>query len=416
MLAIVTTHPIQYQAPLWRALAADGHVPFEVWFLTDHGTRRTFDAGFGREFAWDIPLLDGYRHQFLEVHPGWTITAGKPLSVRLRENLGDRIRAAGVDAVWVQGWQVLAYWQAVWQARRAGSAVWLRGESNDLALSPGWLKARLKRVMLRSLFRRVDEFLCIGSGNRRLYQKYGIPDARLHPAPYCVDNARLAAETAALQPQRAAIRAEWGVPEDACALLFCGKFIPKKRPVDLVLAAAMAQRDAGRPLHLLFAGTGELGGELRARCSVVFDAEGANPGRQSSAAPGDVRPRASFLGFVNQSAITRAYVAADALVLPSDTGETWGLVANEAMACGLPCAVSASCGCAEDLVQPVDPEMVFACGDLAGIARSARRLRAGHGRPAQAWREQAERFGYAPTVGAVARLYAASVATEGRAA
>ena len=109
-------------------------------------------------------------------------------------------------------------------------------------------------------------------------------------------------------------------------------------------------------------------------------------------------------------------LAADALVLPSDTGETWGLVANEAMACGLPCAVSASCGCAEDLVQPVDPEMIFACGDVAGIARSATRLRAGHGRPAQAWREQAERFGYAPTVEAVARLYNGLAARRGRAA
>ena len=60
-------------------------------------------------------------------------------------------------------------------------------------------------------------------------------------------------------------------------------------------------------------------------------------------------PPASFAGFLNQSEISQAYVAADCLVLPSDYGETWGLVVNEALASGLPCLVSQACGCAEDL-------------------------------------------------------------------
>ena len=63
----------------------------------------------------------------------------------------------------------------------------------------------------------------------------------------------------------------------------------------------------------------------------------------------NAKPRASFTGFLNQTEVSRAYVAADCLVLPSDYSETWGLVVNEAMASGLPCIISDRCGCAPDL-------------------------------------------------------------------
>jgi glycosyltransferase involved in cell wall biosynthesis len=78
----------------------------------------------------------------------------------------------------------------------------------------------------------------------------------------------------------------------------------------------------------------------------------------------------TITGFLNQTEIPAAYVAADCLVLPSDAGETWGLVVNEALACGLPAIVSDRCGCAEDLAQPFGHQHVFACGDLATLARN----------------------------------------------
>ena len=76
------------------------------------------------------------------------------------------------------------------------------------------------------------------------------------------------------------------------------------------------------------------------------------------------------MGFLNQSEISRAYVAADCLVLPSDATETWGLVVNEAMASGLPCIVSNACGCAEDLVQPIRPDLCYPLGDVSALARA----------------------------------------------
>src|SRR5258705_4650264 len=70
MLAILTTHPIQYQVPLWQRLAADGRVPFEVWYLSEHATRLSRDREFGREFAWDIDMLKGYPYRILKTPAG----------------------------------------------------------------------------------------------------------------------------------------------------------------------------------------------------------------------------------------------------------------------------------------------------------------------------------------------------------
>ena len=216
--------------------------------MTDHAQNVSYDMGFGENFSWDIPLLGGYPHRFLTVNKNWRLGNRKLLGVRLREPLQPLIARTGTKVVWTQGWQTLAYWQAVWQARRAGAQVWLRGESNDLSGLGGWLRRSAKAVALAALFRRVNHFLCIGSANRRLYRKYGVPDLRLHQAPYCVDNARFAAEAKKFRAMRKKIRLKWNIPETAFCVLFCGKFMRKKRPLDVVAAAS--QRNGALVIRL----------------------------------------------------------------------------------------------------------------------------------------------------------------------
>jgi glycosyltransferase involved in cell wall biosynthesis len=363
VLAILTTHPIQYQTPIWQALAKDGRVPFEVWYLTDHGTQPSLDREFGKTFSWDIDMFAGYPYRIIKTAPG----AGPvtPFKCRLREPLRERLHQSGAKALWIQGWQVLAYWQAVWEAKTAGTEVWLRGESNDLMPTPMW-KRPLKQLVLGQLFARVDRFFYIGSANRRLYRNFGVPERKLYSAPYAVDNERFERQAAELRKSRMNIRRAWGISDEAFCILFCGKLIPKKRPMDLVGAARQLMSD-GRlsNMHLLFAGSGELDSKLRAQCTVEFDGQEDKRNGSSERMGLRGKPRASFTRFLNQTEISRAYVAADCLVLPSDYGETWGLVVNEAIASGLPCIVSRACGCAEDLV---DPEWSFPLADIAALA------------------------------------------------
>lgn len=398
MLAILSTHPIQYQVPLWKALAEGASVPFEVWYLSSHATRPSFDSEFKQTFAWDLDMLAGYPSRILKTNQNHDVARFSQL--RLVEPLGELLRQRNVKALWIQGWQVAAYWQAVWQAHAVGVPVWLRGESNDLAPVALWKKP-IKQVALRRLFAKVSDFLYIGEANRRFYKSFGVSDAHLHPAYYCVDNERFKTQAAKLRPQRAEIRRAWNIPEDSFCVLFAGKFISKKRPLDLVRAAgSLKHTNLERPMHLLFAGSGELGAELRAACEVAYDAED----RQALVEATNGKPAASFIGFLNQTEISKAYVAADCLVLPSDHRETWGLVVNEAMVSGLPCIVSDACGCSEDLVMPIRPQFRFPLGDISALRRALSNVALDQP-TSQRLREQLSRFEIQKSVETVTALY-----------
>ncbi len=357
---------------MWQALAREGSVPFEVWYLTRHGVEPSPDAEFKKSFKWDLNLLEGYPYEFLQTNPNPKVH--RFWKVRLGEDLKKRFKEKKVKALWIQGWQVFAYWQAVWQAHEAGVEIWLRGESNDLAHVPFW-KQWPKKFLLGEFFRRIDRFLYIGKANRRFYEQYGIPQEKLFPAPYAVDNDRFRRQAEALLSERTAIRREWKISEEAFCLLFAGKFIPKKRPFDLIRAVSNGRfQPSFRSIHLLFAGDGELGKKLREACNVVFDTERLtlpSPQRGEGWGEGDPRPPcASFVGFLNQTEISRAYVAADCLVLPSDNRETWGLVVNEAMASGLPCIVSDACGCSEDLIVSMKQSLCFSVGNIEELSKA----------------------------------------------
>jgi glycosyltransferase involved in cell wall biosynthesis len=401
VLVIISTHPIQYQVPLWQAIARDGRVPFEVWYMTHHAATLSRDREFGKDFAWDIDMLQGYPSRLLPVVADAAPTSF--LGCRFAEPLAPMLAKAGARAVWIQGWQVLGYWQAALHAKRAGCELWLRGESNNLA-PIAWWKRPIKRLALGWLFSRVDRFLCVGESNARLYRAYRVPDWRLSRAPYAVDNERFRAQAERLRPNRGRLRSEWGIADDAFCVLFCGKFVPKKRPFTLVEAANRVGPTAA-PLHLLFAGSGELGDELRRSCQVVFDAEAGGMQRGDA-----VGPRATFAGFLNQTEISRAYVAADCLLLPSDFGETWGLVANEAMASGLPCIISDRCGCAADL-GGLAANQVFPFGNVAAMCQAISRLQAVEN-ASEGQFAALQNYAFSLTVESVEKLYSLETAAS----
>jgi glycosyltransferase involved in cell wall biosynthesis len=367
LLIILATHPIQYQVPIWKELARIG-VDFEVWYLTAHGIHSTMDAGFGRAIQLDINLLNRYPYRFPEEHVPDSLSSF--WRVRLPKCFRERIKSGLIDSILVLGWNVLAYWEAVFLANAHGVCVWLRGDSNDLK-QDGVVKRPLKRLLIGNLFHRVDLFLTIGQANKRLYSSYGVNLSNMVSAPHCVDNQRFRNQAASLRQLRNALREAWCIPDNVFCVLFVGKFIPQKHPYDLIAALENLKRShEGKKYIALFVGAGELEEQLRSACNVVFDysreTRRANLNEESKAT-------AAFAGFLDQSEISRAYVAADALVLPSNE-ETWGLVVNEAMASGLPCIVSDACGCAEDLVEPLDPALVYNAGDVSALADSIRHL------------------------------------------
>lgn len=339
-LAIVATHPIQYHAPWFRALAFRPELEIKVFFaqLPDPTAQ---GVGFGEAFRWDIPLLDGYPSEVVPNARAKPRLGGFFASSTPR--IGERMREFRPAAVLLTGWNQLPLLQALRASERMSIPRLVRGESNALKR-----RGRLVRLLHRRLLRRYDAFLTIGTANAAFYSANGIPAERQVRCPYFVDNERFAAQAEQLAATRSALREAWGVPQRAFCAAFAGKLVPKKRPADLVEAAALARRQ-GVELHVLVAGAGELEAPLRERAEAL-------------GVP------VTFAGFLNQSEIASAYVACDALVLPSDNGETWGLVVNEAMACARPAVVSDRVGCAPDLVRDGVTGFSYPCGDIAALA------------------------------------------------
>lgn len=343
-IGVLTTHPIQYQVPWFRLLAADPDVDLTVFFCFIPDEQQQGD-GFGVAFKWDVPLLDGYRHEVLRnvaAKPGVSHFGGCDTP-----DIHHIVRDGGYDAFIVNGWVVKSCLQLLWACRKYRVPCIVRGESNDIRPRALW-----KRLIHRLLLSQYSALLYIGDGNKRFYKGNGVPERKLFSAPYGIENERFANASQALRCQRDVIREGWGILPGAVTYVFCAKFIDKKRPMDVLRAlACLKEHDVHiqRRIHLLMVGSGEL-------------MESCRRYAQANDLP------VTFAGFLNQSEMVKAYVASDCLVLPSDSGETWGLVVNEGMACGLPAIVSDQVGCHDDLVIPGMTGDVYPMGDIATLA------------------------------------------------
>lgn len=325
-LLYLVSHPIQYQAPLLRRLAAEPGIVLRVVFENADTVAGYYDEGFRTRVAWDVPLREGYD----------SVTVGET-------DLAAEIAAA--DVVWMHGWQG-SMMRGALRRMPAGKPVLMRGESWDGA-SPdgGGLRGFVKRRFLRWVFSRCAAFLAIGSANRDFYLARGIPAGRIFPVPYAVDNQFFAERVA--QADLAQQRKALGLPPDRQVVLFAGKFQPRKRP-DLLMEA-WSRLPEPRPI-LLMVGDGEMRSEL-----------------ERKAPPGVI-----FAGFRNQSELPAIYALADVFVLPSEQ-EPWGLAVNEAMACGTAVVASDQVGSALDLLDE-ECGSVFAAGDCGALAAALSRV------------------------------------------
>ncbi|HLW46985.1 MAG TPA: glycosyltransferase [bacterium] len=349
-LAYLVSHPIQYQVPLLQRLAAHPEIALHVYYMTDEGARLSRDPEFGVPIQWDVPLLEGYAWTLLR-NRSWWPGADHPLRF-VHPSLPGVLGRERYDALIVHGYAHATEWLAFWGARRSRTPVLLRGESNLLGRRPPWVAAA-KRAALGALLRRIDGALAIGTLNREFYQAYGVPEDRIFFVPYAVDNARFRAEADRWQPSRSALRAALGLPAGLPMVLYAGKLIPRKRPLDLLDAYARVAAD--HPAALVFLG------------------EGAERPRLEAAIARHQLPHVVITGFVNQSGIGRYYAAADVVVLPS-SHEPWGLVLNEAMCFGLPVIASDAVGAAPDLVPGEENGFVYPVGDITALASALRRL------------------------------------------
>lgn len=346
----LNSHPIQYFAPLYREMAGHPSISLTVLYCSRHGLGGEKDREFGVDVKWDVPVLDGYPSVFL---PNRSLSRAGIYSFwgLFNPAVVTYLRRAPKSMVIVHGWGYLTHLLTLVAARILGHTVCLRGESPDVhEQGRSRTSLRLRKVVFGGLlFRLPHRFLYIGSQNRLFYKRYGVSDDRMVFAPYAVDNERFAAAHARLLPFRRESRERLGIPPHKKVLLFSGKYIEKKRPMDLLRAF---RRCRYRPeAFLVLVGDGALRPEME------------NYIRQAG-----LEESVLLTGFVNQAGIAEYYALADLFVMCSGAGETWGLSTNEAMNFRLPLLLSDWTGSAADLVAEGVNGYTFPTGDIDALA------------------------------------------------
>ncbi len=345
---LVSSHPAQYAAPQYRRYAADPRVNVTVAFCSLAGAELAVDRDFGVQVKWDIPLLNGYtwvnppnRSPRPNLHGFWGL---------LNPGMWSLVRRGGFDVVVCYGYRAASFWIAGVAARLSGTALVLTTDAHSLAPRDGrrW-KVPAKRILLRQFFRRADGVFAPSTRTRRFVETLGVGPERVFLTPYVVENGFFS--DLARSANVAEVRARWRIPPGATVALFCAKLASWKRPADLLEAASRVEG-----LHVIYAGDGPLRAELEQRTRDL-----------------GLQGRVRLLGFVNQRRLPEVYAASDVLVLPSEY-EPFGVVVNEAFACGRPAVVSDACGAVGDLVRDAETGYVVPAGDVSLLAERLRTL------------------------------------------
>jgi glycosyltransferase involved in cell wall biosynthesis len=353
MLAVIETHPIQYHAPVYRALQRQFGVPVTVVYGSDFSVVGYRDEEFGTTFAWDTDLLSGYSAMFLaHVERGGARSAAETSTRGLRQVL----RELSPKAVLLVGYSPRFHQLAYLEAWQTGRPLLLRAETTDHALQRGSIKRWLRDQALRWLYTRCERLLYVGQRSSQHFRRLGCPNEKLVFSPYCVDTTSFAPDESARQRLRSATRQLLRVGANDKVVLFSGKLVRRKRP-DLLLQAIKAMPS-----------------ELRERIHVVALGSGPEQAALETFAREWPTVTVTWAGFQNQTRLSAFYHAADVMVLPSSTGETWGLVVNEALHHGLPCVVSESVGSAPDLVHPGRTGEIFQTDSPRSLTAALQRV------------------------------------------
>ncbi|RYG18099.1 MAG: glycosyltransferase [Chitinophagaceae bacterium] len=347
-LAIVVSHPIQYYAPVFKALASSQQVILKVFYTWGADSVSKFDPDFGRKIEWDLPLLDGYDYTFLDN------VSSKPGTSHFRgiitPNAVSVIDKFEPDAILVYGWA----WQSHLQIIRHFSKkkpVWFRGDSTLLDNTKG-LKSTIRSLVLRWIYKKIDLAFYVGTQNRRYFEAFGLKENQLKFAPHSIDNDRFSIDKSSAVGE---IRNRLGISPKAIVILFAGKLEPKKDPFTL-LEAFLELRDPN--VHLLFVGNGVLESELKERSLHSIK-----------------NSLIHFMDFQNQGVMPAIYQTCELFCLPSfGPSETWGLAVNEAMAAGTAVLVSTKVGCSVDLVCEEVNGSIFEAGNKKDLSEKLAKL------------------------------------------
>jgi glycosyltransferase involved in cell wall biosynthesis len=336
-LIVITEIIAPYRIPVFNALAQQPGIDLHVIFLaeTDPTQRQ-----------WLIPKEE---IQFsFEVLPSWRRRI-RGHNLLLNWGMDSALHLASPDAIVCGGYNYLASWEALRWARRnhVPFLLWVESTSRDLRSGSIFLES-LKRKFLEQC----DGFVVAGQSSSEYLKSYGVPEGAIFTASNAVDTNFFSQAAQQARLYAGKNRQSLHLPDRY--FLFVGRLLKQKGVFDLLDAYATLAPELRKQISLVFAGDGNVRTELEKRAAVIT--------------PGFVQ----IAGFLQREALAVFYALADAFVFPTHS-DPWGLVVNEAMACGLPVICSSAAGCSADLVDRQNGRIVCP-GSVDDLATSLNEL------------------------------------------
>ncbi|OLE31043.1 MAG: hypothetical protein AUI36_29870, partial [Cyanobacteria bacterium 13_1_40CM_2_61_4] len=327
-----------YRIPVFNALAQRDGIDLHVIFLAEN------DPPLRHWLVYKDEIRFSY-----EVLPSWRRRLGK-YNFLLNWGVKAALRRAAPDAVLCGGYNYIASWQALSWARRnhVPFLLWVESTAKDLRGNLALIKSLKTRFM-----HRCSAFIVPGKSSFEYMRSYGAPEEIIFTAPNAVDIKLFARRAEAARKDAAMHRQALQLP--ARFFLFVGRLVREKGVFDLLQAYGTLAPDLRVGMGLVFVGDGAARQELSQHAATIT--------------PGSV----GFAGFAQREQLASYYALAEALVFPTHT-DPWGLVVNEAMACGLPVISTDAAGSTADLVEDNWNGRVVGAGDTTQLASAMEEL------------------------------------------
>src|ERR1700722_18565627 len=337
-LVILTEIIAPYRIPLFNVLARNPEVDLHVIFLAETDPQLRQWQTHKDEIKFSYQVLSS-----------WPRRIGR-YNVLLNRGVASSLALAAPDAILCGGYNYLASWQALFWARRHGLPFFLWSESN-----PQDARARHQPVefLKKRFIRSCTGFVVPGKSAFEYLRLPNVEENTIFVAPNAVDNDFFATRARAARQPRAHNRSALGWP--GRYFLFVGRLVRDKGVVELLSAYAKLDDSIRQQIALVFVGDGQ------ARERLELEAARVSPGT------------IQFAGFAQREELAIYYALAEMLILPTYT-DTWGLVVNEAMACGLPVILSRAAGCAADLLKENWNGLLIESMDISSLSAAMENL------------------------------------------
>jgi glycosyltransferase involved in cell wall biosynthesis len=327
-VVIITEIIAPYRSPVFNALAQHPGIDLHVIFLAETDSSQRQWLVYREEIRFPYQVLPSWRRRF-----------GRH-SLLLNWGADAALCRAAPDFIVCGGYNYVASWQSISWARRNGVpfSLWAESTSRDFRGAHASVE-----VLKTRFLRRCDAFVVPGKSSAEYLKNYGVAEEMIFTAPNAVDTQFFAQRARVIRRDATVHREALRLPSHF--FLFAGRLVPEKGVFDLLRAYGALAPELRKEIGLVFVGDGA------ARSTLLQRAAACNPGSIQLA------------GFAQRERLAAYYALADVFVFPTHT-DPWGLVVNEAMACGLPIISSGAAGCVADLVESGWNGRVVSPGDV----------------------------------------------------